>query len=164
MKRRTLIVLGAISLAGASLSYAPIAQAGDCCRGHHGCPMAGAPAARPGGGGPATGPMYDPDTVTTLRGAASAVTVVPARAGLTGGMHFTLQTEGQTMDVHLGPTWFLQREGVEIAKGDSVEVTGSVIDSDGKSFLIARDLKKGQKVLKLRDEQGFPAWAGGRRP
>jgi hypothetical protein len=41
-------------------------------------------------------------------------------------------------------------------------VTGSVIDSDGNSFLVARELKKGEKVLKLRDEQGVPVWAGGR--
>lgn len=81
-----------------------------------------------------------------------------------GGTHVTLQSDGQMLDVHLGPTWFLQREGIELAKGDEIEVTGSVIDSDGKSILIAREVKKGQKVLKLRDEQGVPAWSGGRRP
>ena len=68
------------------------------------------------------------------------------------------------MDVHLGPTWFLQGEGFEIAKGDAVEVIGSVVDSEGTTFLIAREVKKGQKAVRLRDEQGVPAWSGGRRP
>jgi hypothetical protein len=68
------------------------------------------------------------------------------------------------MDVHLGPTWFMQREGVELAKGDVIEVTGSVVDLEGATFLIARELKKGQKVLVLRNEQGIPAWSGARRP
>lgn len=108
--------------------------------------------------------MYDPDTVTTLRGTASAVTVVPARGGHLGGMHITLSGDGQTMDVHLGPTWFLSREGVSVSKGDAVEVSGSVIDANGQSFLLARELKTGQKVVTLRDEQGIPAWAAGRRP
>jgi hypothetical protein len=67
------------------------------------------------------------------------------------------------MDVHLGPSWFLDREGVSVAKGDAVEVNGSVIDLNGETFLIARELKTGKKVVKLRDELGVPAWAGGRR-
>jgi hypothetical protein len=171
MKIHGLIVLGAVSLGGLSLSVP--AQAHDCCRGHAGCPAMsdqapgpkeGAPASKESFGGRGTGRMYDPDTVTTLRGVANAVTVVPARGGRQGGTHVTLQSDGQAMDIHLGPTWFLQREGFEIAKGDSIEVTGSVVDSDGATFLIAREVKKGQKSVKLRDEQGVPAWSGGRRP
>jgi hypothetical protein len=102
--------------------------------------------------------------VTTLRGTVDAVTVVPARGGRAGGMHLTLKTESQVLDVHLGPTWFLQSEGVELAKGDAVETTGSLVDSEGATFLIARELKVGQKVLTLRDARGIPAWSGGRRP
>jgi hypothetical protein len=166
MKTRTLIALGAVSLGGMTLLSAPLAQARDCCHGRDRCPMMSGqtPGAPESGGGPGMGRTYDLDTVTTLRGTASAMAVVPARGGRMGGTHLTLQSDGQTMDVHLGPTWFLQREGVEVAKGDSIEVTGSVIDSDGNSFLIARELKKGQKVLKLRDEQGVPVWSAGRRP
>jgi len=165
MKTHTLIALAAVSLGGLSLLSAPVAQAHDCCWGHERCPMMSGQTPAPGSGaGPGMGRTYDPDTVTTMRGTASAVAVMPARGGRMGGTHVTLQSDGQTMDVHLGPTWFLQREGVEVAKGDSIEVTGSVVDSDGNSFLIARELKKGQKVLKLRDEQGVPAWSGGRRP
>jgi hypothetical protein len=165
MKFHTLIALGAVSLGGLTLLSAPLAQAHDCCHGHERCPMvSGQTHGEPGSGGPSTARMYDPDTVTTLRGTVSGVTVMPARGGRIGGTHFALQSDGQTMDVHLGPTWFLQREGIDVAKGDSIEVTGSVIDSDGNSSLIARELKKGQKILKLRDEQGVPVWSGGRRP
>jgi hypothetical protein len=163
-KMNPLIGAGVLALGGLWSLSPPVAQAHDCCQGRHGCLMAAAPDVRPGGGGPGLAPAYDPDTVATLRGTASAVTVTPARGGRTGGVHITLQSDGQTMDVHLGPTWFLEREGVAVAKGDAVEVTGSVIDSDGNSFLIAQELRKGQKVLKLRDERGIPVWAGGRRP
>jgi hypothetical protein len=163
-RTRGRIAAGAVCLSLAALVMVPVARAHECCQARQGCPMAeaGAQTAMPGGSGLGMGPMYDVDTVTTLRGTASAVTVMPARGGRAGGMHLTLESAGQAMDVHLGPTWFLQREGVDVAKGDSVEVTGSVIDSDGNSFLVARELKKGEKVLKLRDEQGVPVWAGGR--
>jgi hypothetical protein len=163
MKKHTRIALAAMALAGTALLWAPPAQAQACCRGHHDCPMAGSQASMGNGSGSGMARIYDPDTVTTLRGTASTVTVMPARGGRMGGTHLALQSDGQTMDVHLGPTWFLQREGVDVAKGDSVEVTGSVVDLDGATFLVARELKKGQKVLKLRDEQGIPAWSGGRR-
>jgi hypothetical protein len=160
MKVHTLIALGAISL-GVSLASTPSALAGDCCP--RGCAKV-APGAGQGRGGSGAGPLYDPDTVTTLKGTVDAVTVLPARGGRAGGMHIALKTDGQAMEVHLGPTWFLQGEGFEIAKGDAVEVIGSVVDSEGATFLIAREVKKGQKAVRLRDEQGIPAWSGGRRP
>jgi hypothetical protein len=164
MMQKKVLGVGVLALGGLSLLAAPVARAHDCGRGHHGCAMAAQPDTRPARGQAGMGPMYDPDTVTTLRGTASAVTVVPARGGRMGGTHITLSSGGQTMDVHLGPTWFLDREGVSVSKGDAVEVSGSVIDSDGQSVLIARELKTGQKVVTLRDERGIPAWAGGRRP
>jgi hypothetical protein len=81
-----------------------------------------------------------------------------------GGVHITLSSDGQTMDVHLGPAWFLAREDLAVAKGDAVEVSGSVVEANGETFLIARELKTGKKVVTFRDEQGIPAWAGARRP
>ena len=164
MKANVLRSVGVIAFGGLSLMALPVAQAHDCCQGRHGCPMASQPEARPGTERTGTAPVYDPDTVTTLRGTASGVTVVPSRGGRMGGVHITLSSEGQAMDVHLGPSWFLDREGVSVSKGDAVEVSGSVIDLNGETFLIARELKTGNKVVKLRDERGVPAWAGGRRP
>jgi hypothetical protein len=102
--------------------------------------------------------------VTTLKGTATAVTMVPARGGRSGGIHVALQADGQTMDVHLGPAWFVKGEGVELASGDTLEVVGSILDADGKSYMVARELKKGSKVIKLRDERGVPVWSGRPRP
>jgi hypothetical protein len=163
MQKHTRIALAAVALAGTALLWASPAQAQGCCRGNRDCAMAASQDSVGSVGGPGMAGTYDPDTVTTLRGTASAVTVMPARGGRMGGTHVALQSDGQTMDVHLGPTWFLQSEGIDVVKGDSLEVTGSVVDSDGSTFLVARELKKGQKVVKLRDEQGIPAWSGGRR-
>jgi hypothetical protein len=43
-------------------------------------------------------------------------------------------------------------------------VTGSKVKYDGGDALVAREIKKGDKVLTLRDEKGNPAWSMGRRP
>ncbi|HJS57339.1 MAG TPA: DNA-binding protein [Vicinamibacteria bacterium] len=127
--------------------------------GHCGCPHCAGLAA------PGTAPagQYDPDTVTTLRGTVTNVAVISRRGGRAGGVHVVFQSGEATHEAVLGPSWFLEREGVSIAKGDSVEVTGSLVDSDGTDVLIAAQLKKGEKTVRLRDEQGFPAWAGGQR-
>jgi len=166
MKRYMFVALGAMSLGGLVLLTPPSAEAQGCCPAcpHHGAMTRAPQDPQPGPGGPRGAPNYDVDTVTTLRGTAGSVNVVPARGGRMGGMHLTLQAPGQTMEVHLGPTWFLQREGVELAKGDAIEVTGSVVELEGATLLIARELKKGAKVVVLRDEQGIPAWSGVHRP
>jgi hypothetical protein len=159
MKRQVFAILLA---AGAWLAASTLLAGDHCCR-HGGCPCC-AGAGGPQAGAPGAGRMYDPDTVTTLRGTAAAVDVMPSRGGREGGLHLTLDAEGQAMEVHLGPTWFLQREGLAIAKGDVLEVTGSVVELDGAKALIARELKKGGKSVALRDEQGIPAWSGRQRP
>lgn len=133
-------------------------------------PQAGAlaePCSSPLSEGPQQGPtdrrVYDPDTVTTLKGSVEAVSVVPAKGGRSGGTHVTLKSDGALTEVHIGPTWFLEQEGLKLEKGNSLEVTGSLLESEGKRFLVAREVKKGATSFRLRDQQGVPAWAGGPR-
>lgn len=125
--------------------------------GHCGCPQFAGPAV-PGAG---AGRQYDPDTVATLRGTVTDVAVVSRRVGRAGGVHVVFQSGEAEHEAVLGPSWFLEREGLKLAKGDSVEVTGSLVDTDGSDVLIAALLKKGEQTVRLRDERGVPAWAGG---
>ncbi|HEU4344281.1 MAG TPA: hypothetical protein VFU31_22205 [Candidatus Binatia bacterium] len=46
---------------------------------------------------------------------------------------------------------------------DRVEVKGARITFEGKPAIIASEVKKGDEVLRLRDDAGFPVWAGWRR-
>lgn len=45
---------------------------------------------------------------------------------------------------------------------DTIAMTGSRVMMDAKPAIIAAQIKKGDEVLKLRDENGVPAWSGGR--
>ena len=78
-------------------------------------------------------------------------------------MHLTLKTEKGLLSVHLGPEWYIVRLDGKLAKGDLVEVKGSRVTFAGNPAIIAAEVKKGDAVLKLRDENGFPAWAGWRK-
>jgi len=83
--------------------------------------------------------------------------------GMGAGVHLTLKTDKETISVHLGPSWFIERLDARIEKGDTIEVKGARVTVGGKPAIIAVEMKKGDSLLKLRDDAGVPAWAGWRR-
>ncbi len=126
--------------------------------------VAAAPAfARGGMGRGKARPMYDPSTVVTVKGTIEDVKQMPGRNGGMGGTHLVVATDMGKVDVQLGPTAFLEEKGLEPAKGESIEVTGSKIDYEGVETVIARDVKVGDKSVTLRDEKGVPEWPKGKR-
>jgi hypothetical protein len=115
------------------------------------------------GMGQGAGRMYDPATETTVKGTVEEVKQISGARGGPGGTHLILKTDKETLEVHLGPTAFLEKEKFTFAKGDQIEVTGSKVKIGAADALLAREVKKGDKTLTLRNAQGVPAWSGGRR-
>ena len=118
-----------------------------------------------GGWGPGGqyGRMYDPKTVETVSGEVTSVQQMTPMKGMGPGVHLTLKTDKETVDVHLGPAWYIERQDIKIAAGDKIEVKGSRITYQGKPAIIAAEIHKGDEVLVLRDANGIPMWAGWRR-
>ncbi|MHB8066666.1 MAG: DNA-binding protein [Desulfobaccales bacterium] len=118
-----------------------------------------------GGGGPRVhyGTMWDSNSVTTVSGEVVAVEkYTPGRGGSSYGLRFTLKTDKETMPVILGPAWYVEQEHFAVAAKDQVEVKGSRLSIQGRPTLIAQEVKKSDKVLKLRDDKGVPLWTGPR--
>lgn len=107
--------------------------------------------------------MYDPAKVETVSGEVVGVEKVSRGRGPKEGIHLQLRTDTETLPVHLGPSWFIERLDTRIEKGDRVEVRGSRVAMDGKPAIIAAEVKKGDAVLQLRDQSGVPVWAGWRK-
>ena len=107
-------------------------------------------------------PMYDPATEVTMKGSIEAVQQLTGPRGW-AGTHLSLKTDTGTIDVHVGPSWFLTQNKIVLAKGDPIEVTGSKVKFGASDALIARELKKDGKTITLRNAQGVPAWSGGHR-
>ena len=107
--------------------------------------------------------MYNPATVETVSGIVESVDKITPRKGMYPGIHLVLKTDKETIAVHLGPEWYIERQDVKLEKGDKIEVKGSRITFEGKPSIIAAECKKGDNVLILRDSTGVPAWAGWRR-
>jgi hypothetical protein len=110
---------------------------------------------------------YDAATEVTFRGVVERVEPHSCSAMGRGrgqtGVHLLVETDDGEREVHLGPTAFLSEQGVAFADGDLVEITGSRVTCGGSDAVLAREVKKGDKTLTLRDTTGAPAWAGRRR-
>jgi hypothetical protein len=109
------------------------------------------------------GKMYNPKTVETINGEVVSVDKITPMKGMSYGVHMIVKTNKETISVHLGPEWYIESQDVKIMPKDKVEVKGSRITFDGKPAIIAAEVKKGEQVLKLRNENGFPVWSGWRR-
>ena len=107
--------------------------------------------------------LYDPSKVETIRGTVARIERVAPSKGMSTGIHLQLEADQGTVSVHLGPSWFIENQDVQIETGDSIEVIGSRVEVDGAPALLAARVVKGDQVLTLRDDAGIPAWAGWRR-
>ena len=110
------------------------------------------------GGGMGMGMNYDPKTVETVSG---EVAQVQEMQGMAAGVHLQLKTAKETLMVIVGPASYLEQQQVKIAVGDKLEITGSRMQHPQMALLIAGELKKGDQVIKLRDDQGKPLWPRG---
>ena len=114
-----------------------------------------------GSGGPPA--QYNLKTVETVSGMVVAAPQPTPKGGLPTRAQLTLKTPKETLTVYLGPGWYVEKQGMKIAALDQVQVTGSRIMIQGKPALIAKEIRKGSQVLKLRNEQGQPLWRGAAR-
>lgn len=107
--------------------------------------------------------MYDPKTAGTISGEVISVDMITPMKGMSQGVHLTSKIDKETISVHLGPWWYIENRDIRIEPKDKIEVAGSRITYQGKPAIIAAKVKKGDEVLKLRDENGLPVWAGWRK-
>lgn len=126
--------------------------------------MGGGQGSGPGmGPGPGMGMQYNPQTLITVKGKVEKLEDFPSPGpgGQYGGKYriIILKTDaGQQHHIHLGPAWYFDQEKFTLKAGDEVEVTGSKVAMGNQEIILAGSVKSGDKTLKLRDDQGVPAW------
>lgn len=106
---------------------------------------------------------YDPKTVETIQGKVLSVEKTTPAKSRGYGVHLMLQTDKETIPVHLGPASYIDKQTPRIETSDTITVIGSRVTVDGKPAIVAAQIKKGNEVLKLRDDNGVPVWSRGRR-
>jgi hypothetical protein len=118
-------------------------------------------------------PTYDANseatltgTVTDIRGGGPGRLGWLMRAHTLGLSHkgadakqLLLQTDTDTVRIHIGPTAFLNERKVDIRKGDRLAVTGSRVMAGDSQVVLAREIRKGDIVWTLRSGEGHPLWS-----
>jgi hypothetical protein len=80
---------------------------------------------------------------------------------MSGGMgsHLILKlSAGNTIEVHLATTKFVERYDMVFNKGDAVTVVGTKVQFEGVETIFARTVVRGGETYLLRDKSGVPAW------
>ena len=107
--------------------------------------------------------MFDPKNLETFTGEVTTVDQLVPGYGMSDRVWLGLKTDKGMILVILGPTWFHKVRNFKIEPRDRLEVKGSMITGMDEPMFIATEVKKGDQVLKLRDESGYPVWAPPKR-
>ena len=108
--------------------------------------------------GSAPGGLYNPKTVVTVAGTVVWMTPSPVKPGLPYLVYLTMQTGEGKINIFLGPSLYINKMPLQINMLDHIQVTGSKIMWEGSPVILAAEVKKGDKVQKLRDPNGVPFW------
>lgn len=138
--RKTVFVLLALSLAASAADAASRRR------------VAARPAAPPE-------PTYDTSQEVTITGIIQEIreNIRPDRFA---AQRVVLQTENGPMTIELGPSSFLKARDFALGLGDALELVGSVVRDgmrDGR-LLLAREVRRGDDRVELRDREGRPLW------
>jgi DNA/RNA endonuclease YhcR with UshA esterase domain len=104
-------------------------------------------------------PKYEKGTEMIYKGVVEDVKdyICPVSGGM--GSHLTLKlADGKTIEVHVATTQFLKAYELIFKSGDQVEVTGSKVKFQGVDTIFAREIKRGNEIMVLRDKEGKPVW------
>lgn len=101
---------------------------------------------------------FNPDSVTEFTGQVVEVFYSKESRHDTRGVIVFMADEEDVMEVHLGPSWYIDRQLRHIKVGEELTVTGSVIDYKNQEILVAQTLKRGKNKYQFRDEDGSPYW------
>ena len=105
-------------------------------------------------------PSYDTATVVDLAVTVAEVREVPPGSPL-GGVHLVVKAERETVEVYLAPANFLKEMAVHFAPNDRLQIIGSRVKLADHPIILAREVRKENSTLYLRDQKGIPNWPPG---
>jgi hypothetical protein len=102
--------------------------------------------------------LYDRKAEATIRGTVEDLRVF-ARPGMSAKQHAIVRTQdGQEITVQLGPPDFMNQQAFRLSKGDEVEITGARVKFGADESILAREVRREDRVFTLRSAEGRPQW------
>jgi len=116
---------------------------------------------------------YDVNKLETVEGTVDKIFEITPPKSPNPGVHMVVKTESDSVDIHLGPAWYITNRNNILAIGDSTVAIGDLVKVFGATFegpmnpklklrgmRAAEVWKKDSLVFKLRDKTGKPLWSG----
>lgn len=100
--------------------------------------------------------LFDKKSMHTVKGTVTEVTIDQVHGDL---VKATIGMKKGSVLAVLGPSWYLQQQGIELKSGDKVTVRGSKVVHNGQEIVIATNLKADKHSLDIRSKQGSPMWS-----
>jgi hypothetical protein len=104
--------------------------------------------------------LYTAGSVVTVSGVVQSVYLDTPPGVRIQAVYLSLKTDAESIPVQLGPERFIQTLATNFAKGDKVEVTGARVTVEGKTMILAAQVKKGAESAVFRNSSGTPVWSG----
>ena len=103
---------------------------------------------------------YEAGREKSFKGSVFRVDPDPCVALPTSSYHLLVQINGEMVEVHLGPCWYVSGQKMVFREGDKISVVGSesVRQLGSRHIISAREIRRGKEVLKLRDGTGKGLW------
>ena len=92
----------------------------------------------------------------TLRGEVLYVATHPAHE--LGGQFVIMKDGLNEIQIELAPVAFLADHGLQIEVRDSITIVGTREVVNNSELIVAREVTKGGKTVKVRDANGAPLW------
>lgn len=116
---------------------------------------------------------YDISKLESVEGTVDNIFEITPPNSPNSGVHIIVKAESESVDIHLGPGWYITHRDNILAIGDSTIARGDLVKVNGAKFegpmnpklklrgiRAAEVLKKDVIVFKLRDKKGKPLWSG----
>lgn len=107
---------------------------------------------------PEPAPQYDKATEIDTMATVSESKEVTRDSPLIGTYLVVRSDSGGVTEVYLGPTEFVKSFEITFHKGDQLHLIGSKVKVGTANVVLARDVRRNETTLYLRDAKGAPYW------
>ena len=108
--------------------------------------------------------LFNNFSIETFTGTVSKVDTTTPMTGMGVAVRLILSPDGGgNLPVHLGPAWFILNQDLNFPKDDKIEVRGCRANISGSEFIMAVEVRRKDRVLRFRDDDGNPFWCVFRR-
>lgn len=101
---------------------------------------------------------FNKDTVEEVTGKITDVILSGKSHNDSRGVILEINSGEEIKEVHLGPSWYIERQFKHFKIGEEISVVGSIVHYRGREIMVAEKLKRGNGKFRLRDEEGIPFW------